>query len=97
MAFEDAETLAYTMSRLAFPDDRLRMLATWEQHRKERVEAVKSFTNRNSSLRSPGQSPWKQTIKEWIVWIMFQYLGPKAGVQWLLEYNAENMVGLLAN
>ena len=53
------------------------------------------YTGRNSSLRQPGESYIRQAAKEWIVWAAFKYMGPQAQLQWLYEYNAENILGVL--
>ena len=96
MAFEDAETLAYTMSRLDFVENRSKLLGRWEVHRQERLEKVKEFTNRNASLRDPGRSQLRQSMKEYVVWGAFKYMGPSAGMEWLYGYNAEDIIGILA-
>lgn len=96
MAFEDVETLAYTMSQPVFVVNRLKLLHIWETHRKARMEKVKVFTQRNASLRHPARSWFKQTLKEYLLWGAFKYMGPSAGLQWLYGYNAEEMVGMLS-
>jgi 2-polyprenyl-6-methoxyphenol hydroxylase-like FAD-dependent oxidoreductase len=95
MAFEDTETLAYTISQLDFVGNWRKLLGIWEKHRQERLEMVKDFTNRNASLRDPGRGYLRQKIKEYIVWGVFKYMGPSAGVEWLYGYNAEDIVGIL--
>lgn len=95
MAFEDAETLAYTMSQPEFSMNRLRFLRAWQDHRKSRMEKVKIFTGRNAALRHPARSWFKQTLKEYVLWMAFKYMGPSAGLQWLYAYNAEDIIGML--
>ena len=95
MAFEDAETLAYTISQPDFAIDTLRFLRTWQNHRKSRMDTVKAFTSRNAALRHPARSWFKQTFKEYILWMAFKYTGPSAGLQWLYGYNAEDINGMV--
>lgn len=95
MAFEDAETLAYTMVRVDFMEQRSKLLKIWENHRRDRLVRVKEFTGRNNSLRDPGRSYLRQIVKEYAVWGAFKYLGPSAGVEWLYGYDAENIIGIL--
>ena len=95
MAFEDAETLAYTMSRIDFASNRSRLLREWEQHRKPRVQQVKDFTDGNGRMRSPTNSYIKQTVKEWIMWGTLKYTGPVMGMEWLYGYNAEDIKKVL--
>jgi 2-polyprenyl-6-methoxyphenol hydroxylase-like FAD-dependent oxidoreductase len=64
MAFEDAETLAYTMARLDFVQNRSKLLKTWTTHRQKRVEKVRGFTRANASLRDPGHGYIRQSLKE---------------------------------
>ena len=95
MAFEDAETLAHIMARLDFADNPQKLLAVWDKHRRDRMQQVRDFTDRNASLRDPGRGQLRQTVKEWMVWAAFQYMGPSAGSAWLFGYNAEDIVSVL--
>ena len=95
MALEDAESLGYTFARPNFETDYLRLLRTWEKHRQQRLKAVRDFTNRNGRLRSP-ESTWiVQYLKEWFMWTIFSFAGPKSGMEWLFGYSPENIIGLL--
>ena len=97
MALEDAATLAYTMSRLDFATKAPRLLGIWQLHRQQRMRDVRAFTNRNSSLRDPGNSYLKQTFKENMLWAAFKYMGPSAGLAWLYSYNAEDIIRIIRN
>jgi 2-polyprenyl-6-methoxyphenol hydroxylase-like FAD-dependent oxidoreductase len=81
MAFEDADTLAYTLSHV-FRDDfdwtKLSDLITaWEQHRFPRINKVIDFTTKNGTLRKSSPHYYEQAAKNWIMWTAFKFLGPK--------------------
>lgn len=95
MGLEDAETLAITISQLDFLEEPSKLLRIWETHRQERMDQVRALTNRNASLRDPGRSYIRQTLKEYVVWAFYTYKGPTAGAEWLYGYNAENIVSIL--
>jgi 2-polyprenyl-6-methoxyphenol hydroxylase-like FAD-dependent oxidoreductase len=94
MALEDAETLAYTMSMERFPTDYRKYLTAWEGHRIERVERIKAFTSRNGRLRSPDPY-FVQMAKEWVMWAVMKFSGPRLGLGWLYEYSGEDIVSIL--
>jgi 2-polyprenyl-6-methoxyphenol hydroxylase-like FAD-dependent oxidoreductase len=97
MALEDAETLAYTIAEALVPlpsgevpDWRLMTLsAKWNAHRHERVAKVIAFTTKNGTLRKSSPHFYEQAAKEWLVWAMFKWVGPEAGMQWMYQYNPE--------
>ncbi|KAK5991440.1 FAD-dependent monooxygenase nodY2-like protein [Cladobotryum mycophilum] len=105
MAFEDAETLAYTMCRVYSilmvdssnnPGDVISdQLTKWERHRQERIAKVLDFTTNNGTLRKASPSVYVQTAKEWMIWAIFKFIGSGAGTNWLYTYNAENVLGAL--
>jgi 2-polyprenyl-6-methoxyphenol hydroxylase-like FAD-dependent oxidoreductase len=95
MSFEDAETLAMTMSRPDFDTNRERLLKAWQTHRQERVRQVKAYTDRNGKLRTPTNSWIRQVIKDWIMWAMLTYKGQLNGLEWLFGYDGENIVKVL--
>ncbi|PMD45776.1 FAD/NAD(P)-binding domain-containing protein [Hyaloscypha variabilis F] len=64
MAFEDAETLAFTIARPNFNSNRPKYLRAWEQHRKQRVAEVKAYTDRNGKLRTPSNNYVMQLVKD---------------------------------
>lgn len=84
MAFEDAETLAYTFARANFPTDYVRLLRLWEKHRQGRVQGVVDFTNMNGRLRAPETTWVAQVAKEWFMWTIFRFVVTPKGMQWLL-------------
>ena len=94
MAFEDAETLAYTISRAIAEHPLAELLPKWEAHRMARIQTVTQFTSTNSDMRKP-LSYYQMVIQEWIIWAYLKYTGPEAGLQWLYQYNAENVLGVL--
>ena len=90
MGLEDAESLSYTLSHPDFESCYMRLLATWERHRSERLRLVKSFTDLNGRLRTP-DSAITQWVKEWLMWGRFKWTGPLGNMQWLHGYNAEDI------
>jgi 2-polyprenyl-6-methoxyphenol hydroxylase-like FAD-dependent oxidoreductase len=95
MAFEDAETLAFTMARPNFNSDRPKYLRAWEQHRKQRVAEVKAYTDRNGKLRTPSNNYVMQLVKDWVIWATLKYKGPLNGLAWLYSYNGEDVIKVL--
>jgi len=95
MSFEDAETLAMTMSRPDFDANRQRLLGAWQAHRQERVRQVKAYTDNNGRLRTPTDSWFKRVLKDWVMWAILSYKGPLNGMQWLFGYDGENIVKVL--
>jgi 2-polyprenyl-6-methoxyphenol hydroxylase-like FAD-dependent oxidoreductase len=91
VGLEDAETLAHTISREGFLTDYWPILKVWESHRKVRLQQVKRLTDINGRLRSP-DPPLMQSIKEWIMWSTFKWHGSLGGLEWLFDYNAENIL-----
>ena len=91
MSFEDAETLSHTMARTGFSENRSRLLQSWEKHRQQRVQMVKDFTDASGRLRAPTSGFWKQYVKEWVMWILISVRGPKMGMEWLYNYNPEDI------
>ncbi|KAK5988270.1 FAD-dependent urate hydroxylase-like protein [Cladobotryum mycophilum] len=94
VGLEDAETLAYTLSRDGFINNHLHLLKIWEAHRKERLVLIKRLTDLNGRLRSPDTSV-VQYMKEWAMWANFKWTGPRGGLEWLFSYNAEDILRLL--
>ena len=105
MAFEDCETLAYTLSRVqditmldALADATSVIgdqLSKWQKHRQDRIERVLDFTTKNGTLRKSSPQFYEQAAKEWVIWVAFRFMGPEAGAAWLYSYNAENVLGAL--
>ena len=78
MAFEDAETLAYTLSRATDAQSLTSLLPKWHTHRKLRIQRVLLFTNRSGDLRRSNSDVSEQTIKEWALWHTFYILAQMA-------------------
>lgn len=97
MALEDAETLAYTISEtlVPMPNGQPASLALlterWNTHRHVRVAKVIDFTTKNGTLRKSSPHFYEQAAKEWLMWAMFKWTGPEAGMRWMYEYNAESV------
>ena len=97
LAFEDAECLALAIAHMKPPDDtalRLKTIRVWEEHRKERLNLVQEFTDRNRKLRQPGGTWIMQYLKEWFVWGLFKVIGPAAASE-IYGYDARKFEGLL--
>ena len=94
MAFEDAETLAYTISWASAEQPLAELLPKWEAHRMARIQTVTQFTSMNSDMRKPS-GYYQMLIKEWSIWAYLKYTGPEGGLQWLYQYNTENVLGVL--
>jgi 2-polyprenyl-6-methoxyphenol hydroxylase-like FAD-dependent oxidoreductase len=101
MAFEDAETLAYTLAgvyKVDFQQKELgSMIAKWEKHRLARIQKVVEFTTKNGSLRKSSPHFYEQAAKEWLMWAVFKWMGPEGGANWMYSYNAESVLGALAS
>jgi 2-polyprenyl-6-methoxyphenol hydroxylase-like FAD-dependent oxidoreductase len=91
VGLEDAETLAHTISREGFVTDYWRILKIFESHRKERLRRVKQLTDINGRLRSP-DPPLMQLVKELVMWATFKWNGSMGGLEWLFDYNAEDIL-----
>ena len=100
MAFEDAKTLAYVLSRVFALDFKVETLpkifAQWQIHRNARIAKVIDFTTKNGSLRKSSPHFYEQAAKEWIVWAVFKFMGPEGGAEWMYSYNPESVLGALA-
>ena len=109
MAFEDAATLALTLSKICYPSPmpdvhtgapvlgRMELLERWGKHRKERVRLVTDFTSRNGELMKSNSSVVNQMMKEWATWAVLKLQGPGAGAQWLYSYHTESVLAALAS
>jgi len=84
MAFEDAETLAYALSKPL--EERPGMLQKWQTHRMERVDRVTAFTARSGSTRK-SWNPLIQWVKEWILWGVFYFFSGLNWSAWMYEYD----------
>lgn len=85
MSFEDAESLAYAISKCGKDTG---ILQKWETHRKQRVNEVVAFNNLSARLRQASQYSLVQTIREWFIWGLLKVKGPQ-GYQWLYGFDAE--------
>ena len=101
MAFEDAETLCYTLARILSPDATPSTLSTlvkkWEHHRFDRIAKVIQFTTKNGDLRKSSPHFYEKAAKEWIMWADFKWKGEKWGAEWMYSYNAEDVLSALAD
>jgi 2-polyprenyl-6-methoxyphenol hydroxylase-like FAD-dependent oxidoreductase len=99
MAFEDAETLAYTLSRIIIPGPHsgtpLEILKKWEHHRTKRIAKVMDFTSKNGALRKSSPHIYEQSAKEWLIWAIFKLQGEKGGAEGLYSYNCESVLSSL--
>ena len=99
MALEDAETVAYAIaeSLVPLPEEpsgpnpaRLGAITSrWNAHRQARIAKVMDFTSKNGTLRMSSPHFYEQAAKEWLMWAMFKWMGPEAGVKWMYSYSAE--------
>ena len=108
MAFEDAATLALTLSRVYHPNpmsdihsgaqvqDRHDLLRKWCMHRKDRTKHVLDFTTRNGELMKSSPLYVQQAAKEWAMCAVLKLQGPRAGAEWLYGYHCENVLAALA-
>jgi 2-polyprenyl-6-methoxyphenol hydroxylase-like FAD-dependent oxidoreductase len=96
MALEDADTLTYALTRIfsphssASPDS---LLSKWERHRMARIEKVSAFTSRGGAMRKANLSAVEQMVKEWVLWVVFWWVGPGGGAEWMYEYCGESVLG----
>jgi len=108
MAFEDAATLALTLSRVYRPNPMadvhngspvqgyVELLQRWHLHRKDRVRRVHDFTTRNGELMKSSPMWAAQAAKEWAIWVALKLHGPGAGSEWLYSYHCEDVLAALA-
>lgn len=91
MAFEDALTLADTLSGMKTKDssDLQRALLPWQTVRQERIEKILAFTARSGDTRKASASTLRQIFKEWAMWAYFLWVGEDAGLAWIYHYDTE--------
>jgi 2-polyprenyl-6-methoxyphenol hydroxylase-like FAD-dependent oxidoreductase len=94
IAFEDAESLMYTMTYKDFKTRLLDLLSIWETHRKERVKKVLSTARENGRKRRPESNSVKQAIKELVMWGQAMWNGPTGGMEWMYLYKVEDKLEL---
>lgn len=95
MAFEDAETLAYALTRDGVVSTRL--VPVWEKHRQQRVRKVVAYTTDIERRRRPSPNAVLQTIKEWILWVLFWYYGEAGISPWLSNYDGREQMAALCD
>jgi 2-polyprenyl-6-methoxyphenol hydroxylase-like FAD-dependent oxidoreductase len=98
-AFEDAETLAYVLSKLMLPGysrpDLRESLQRWETHRKQRISQILDYTVRAGNIRKR-TSGIMQILKEWTIWATFKlYEFQGGGPAWIYTYNAEGILSII--
>ncbi|KAF3909221.1 hypothetical protein ABW20_dc0103235 [Dactylellina cionopaga] len=81
MAFEDAETLAYSLAHmystskeetLGAPEC-LEVLGKWSEHRLRRIQAIQEMNKRMADMRkgsSGSTSGLMFTVKVWVIWVL---------------------------
>lgn len=76
LAFEDAECISRVLKHVTErPGSLNSAMDAWEAHRRERLELVQKFTNRNRDLRAPGMNALLQHLKEWALWVALSFVG----------------------
>jgi 2-polyprenyl-6-methoxyphenol hydroxylase-like FAD-dependent oxidoreductase len=83
-AFEDAETLAYAISKCA---EDAKSLEKWETHRKTRVQEAIDFNNLSAKVRKASKYTAVQWTREWFIWSVLKIKGAE-GYRWLYGYDA---------
>lgn len=96
-AIEDAATLAIALSMdPEFPSqpttDRL---SKWESHRMDRLKVFKDLITRIDAVWKPESSPWRQWIKEWVVWLAYVTLNQQKEPLQAYIYRVEDIIPLL--
>lgn len=94
MALEDAETLAYVLSKRKNDGISIDLLQAWEDHRKQRVNSVIDFSNLSMRLRKASPNPIIQTMREWFIWCLLKFKGPE-GYRWLYGYDTRDVISKL--
>ena len=90
MALEDAETLAYALSKHA--DQALpEKLHKWEAHRMARVRRIQQYTAGATYMRTPTPSWLSQMIKEWFYYGMTWWRG-LGMIRWVFLYDGESEI-----
>lgn len=90
MAFEDAITLADTLTRMNSKDSDLqRLLNSWQTVRQSRIEKILAFTARSGDSRKASPSTLQQIFKEWAMWAYFLWKGEDSGLSWIFEYDTK--------
>jgi len=92
----DTPTNNHTPLVLDNPKPTRRLFSAWESHRRERVEAVKTFTSRGGLIRRQAGSAALQWMKEMVLWGIGGVLGPDYGTGWLYGYDGESVLKELA-
>jgi 2-polyprenyl-6-methoxyphenol hydroxylase-like FAD-dependent oxidoreductase len=94
LAFEDAETLAYAISR-STPEETFEcVLRKWEAHRMERIAMVRRFAATSGITMKP-LTYFQNLAKEWMMWAYMKIKGLDGGMGWIYHYNSENVIGAL--
>jgi 2-polyprenyl-6-methoxyphenol hydroxylase-like FAD-dependent oxidoreductase len=99
LALEDAECLTKCLSQASPKDFDIngfkKTLDAWEQHRKVRLALVQEFTDRNRRLRQAGGSWLTQTVKEWVVWTLFKFVGGGGMAEKIYGYDTKQFEEIL--
>jgi 2-polyprenyl-6-methoxyphenol hydroxylase-like FAD-dependent oxidoreductase len=83
MSLEDAETLAYAISK--YGED-ASSLHKWEAHRQARVQQVVDFNNLSAKVREASKYTVVQWFREWLIWGVLKIKRPE-GYRWLYGYD----------
>jgi len=89
-------TSKHTPLLLDDPQTTSRLLSAWEFHRRQRLDAVKTFTSRGGLIRRQAGSATLQWMKEVVLWGIGGLLGPDYGTGWLYGYDGEGVLKELA-
>jgi len=92
----NTHTSNHTALLLNNPKTTSRLLSAWESHRRQRVDAVKTFTSRGGLIRRQTGSAALQWVKEMVLWGIGGVLGPDYGTGWLYGYDGECVLKELA-
>jgi len=91
MAFEDACSLADVLGSVSRNEANIiDHLTKWQTIRQQRVKQALAFTSKGGDMRKSSVSTFWQLFKEWTMWFYFRWVGPKAGLSWIYEYDTKN-------
>jgi 2-polyprenyl-6-methoxyphenol hydroxylase-like FAD-dependent oxidoreductase len=96
MAWEDAYTLAYALSKSDSSDEtNSSSIKIWEAHRREHLQRVVKYAQFVENTRKPSPNYLLQKIKEWRTWAVLKYSGEEGLAGWMYRYNGETEIGAL--
>jgi 2-polyprenyl-6-methoxyphenol hydroxylase-like FAD-dependent oxidoreductase len=95
MAFEDAETLAWTLAHDGGVS--ARSLPVWAAHRQQRLRQVVAYTIETERRRRPSANWALQKIKELVLWGLLWYRGEAGLSGWVSSYDGEEEMAAICN